>query len=91
MQKIKTELAAACESNGESLDDINSLFGVTMDGCVADIDLSYIDGEEFTRFSKHVAYSDDFVYISARNGGLDVSYTFASAPKESADLVERFS
>jgi len=88
-RKIKPELQAECESNGESIDDIHSLFGVTMDDETVEIDLSYLDGEEFVRFSKHVAYSDQYVYVSAREGGLHVTYTFESAPSSAVVMVAR--
>jgi len=88
-QKIKPELRQECAANGESLDDIHSLFGVTLGDETMQIDLDYIDGEEFVRFSKHVAYSDQCVYISARKGGLDARQTFESAPREAAVMVAR--
>lgn len=87
MNKVKPELQEECESNDESLDDIHSLFGITIDGGVREIDLDYLDGEDFIRFSRHVAYSDHRVYISARDGGLEVSYTFVSALREAVDLT----
>ena len=88
-QRIKPKLREECKSNGETLDDIHSLFGITMEDEVKEIDLDYIDGESFHRFSTHVAYSSQYVYISARNGGLSVRYTFVSAPREAVDLVAR--
>lgn len=88
-QKIKPKLRDECESNGETLDDIHSLFGVTMDDEVKEIDLAYLDGEDFVRFSTHVAYSDQYVYISARDGGLTVRHTFVSAPADAVVMVAR--
>jgi len=88
-QRIKPKLREECKSNGETLDDIHSLFGVTLEDEVKEISLDYIDGESFSRFSKHVAYSDQYVYISARDGGLTVRHTFVSAPYDAVVMVAR--
>lgn len=88
-EKIKPKLRDECKANGETLDDIHSLFGITLEDEVKEIDLDYIDGEDFVRFSTHVAYSDQYVYVSARDAGLTVRYTFVSAPREAADMVAR--
>jgi hypothetical protein len=63
--RFKQDLVAEMEKHGESIDDICLLRGKQGGGWV-NIDPSYLDGERYSRFAQHVAYTPDRIYYTRR-------------------------